>query len=59
MIRCTRCHRQMRAPSETGLGPKCAQAVLGRKPKPRRVVVTAARDERTPDLFDPAWMVAA
>lgn len=52
MIRCTRCHRPMRAPSETGLGPKCQMAVLGRKPKPRRVVVTAARDERTADLFE-------
>ena len=52
MISCTRCHRQMRAPSETGLGPKCAQAVLGRKSKPRRVVVTAQRDTATGDLFE-------
>jgi len=52
MIRCARCHRPMRAPSETGLGPKCQMVVLGRKPKPRRVVVTAARDTATGDLFE-------
>lgn len=52
MIRCTRCHRPMRAPSETGLGPKCQVAVLGRKPKPRKVSARVERDERTADLFE-------
>ena len=49
MIHCARCHRPMRAPSETGLGPKCQVAVLGRKPKPRRVdLLMECKDGRRP-----------
>lgn len=49
--RCTRCNRRLTAPSETGLGPKCAQAVLGRKPRKVKREDRRGRDERTADLF--------
>lgn len=51
-MNCTRCHRPMKAQTDTGMGPKCALAMLGRKPEmPRRVSAKVERDERTPDLF--------
>ncbi len=53
MTTCTRCGRRLKAPTETGMGPKCALYVLGSKPKrepttPRQEV---KRDDRTADLF--------
>ena len=50
MTRCTRCNRQLKAPTETGMGPKCALAVLGRKER-RQAREPVKRDERTADLF--------
>ena len=50
---CTRCGRRLKAPTENGLGPKCALYVLGSKPKRAPAVERQAvkRDERTQDLF--------
>ena len=54
MTTCTRCHRPLKAPTPTGMGPKCALYVLGSKPKRPPAVERQAvkRDERTPDLFE-------
>lgn len=54
MTHCTRCGRTLKAPTPTGMGPKCALYVLGSKPKRPPVVERQAvkRDERTPDLFE-------
>lgn len=54
---CTRCGRTLKAPTPTGMGPVCAAAVLGVKPKREKLprlfdrARRARRDERTPDLF--------
>ena len=55
MIRCTRCGRSLKAPTDTGLGPRCQMAVLGPRPKRQAEPAKPARvrrDDRTPDLFD-------
>ena len=52
MTHCIRCGRRLKAPTETGMGPKCALYVLGSKPKrPPVVSQPVKRDERTADLF--------
>lgn len=53
MTRCTRCGRTLKAPTPTGMGPKCALYVLGSKPKRMPAVERQAvkRDEFTRDLF--------
>lgn len=52
MTRCIKCHRPLKAPTPTGMGPVCARAVMGVKPKApaieRRPV---KRDELTGELF--------
>lgn len=50
MIHCTRCGRALKHASASGMGPKCAIAVLSAKPR-RRQRVVRAQDERQPDLF--------
>jgi hypothetical protein len=55
-MKCARCNRPLKNASPSGLGPKCAQAVLGTKPR-RRIgesIRTVHRDERTQDLFSEA-----
>lgn len=56
MIRCTRCGRALKAPTDTGLGPRCQMAVLGPRPKRQAAAKPARprRDERTRDLFEQA-----
>ena len=53
-LACTRCGRRLlREPLWVGgsaLGPKCARAMFGAKP--RRVRSEPVRDERTADLFE-------
>lgn len=51
-MNCTRCGRHLKNPSPTGMGPRCALAVLGAKPrrslfdpKPRK------SDPRQDDMF--------
>ena len=53
-IHCIRCGRRLKAPTDTGMGPKCERYVLGSKPKRPPAVERQAvkRDERTPDLFE-------
>lgn len=46
---CTRCGRRLKNISLTGMGPICARAVLGTKP--RAITREVKRDERTPDMF--------
>jgi len=50
---CAACGRTLKAPTPTGMGPKCALYVLGSKPKRAPAVErrTVKRDELTPDLF--------
>lgn len=50
MTRCARCNRQLKEPSPSGLGPRCALYVLGRKEK-RQAREPVKRDERTADMF--------
>ncbi len=53
MTHCTRCGRRLKAPTDTGMGPKCALYMLGRKPKPKRQPKTEIlRDRLTRDLFE-------
>lgn len=49
-IRCKMCNRKLKAPTETGLGPVCARAAFGTKPR-RVKAEPAKRDALTPDLF--------
>lgn len=50
---CTRCGRRLKAPTENGLGPKCALYVLGAKPRRvAKVDLPVKRDDRTADLFE-------
>ena len=51
MTHCTRCGRRLKAPTENGLGPKCALYVLGAKPR-RAAKAEVKRDPRTKDLFE-------
>jgi len=48
-MKCTRCGRLLKRQPVSGMGPKCAAAVLGAKPK--RQPRPKARDTATPDLF--------
>ena len=49
---CTRCGRRLKAPTETGMGPKCSLYVLGAKPRRiAKVDLPVKRDELTRDLF--------
>lgn len=50
MIRCTHCGRRMKHASASGMGPVCARAVLGVKPRPASKQ-PPKRDELTPDMF--------
>lgn len=65
MTRCTRCGRALKAPTDTGLGPRCQLAVLGPRPKRQAAqakTARARRDDATPDLFAPnvfPWVLAA
>lgn len=64
MIRCTRCGRALKAPTDTGLGPRCQLAVLGPRQRAKKAPKTmqVKPDMHTPDLFDGygwPWMVAA
>lgn len=53
MTHCTRCGRRLKAPTDTGMGPKCALYMLGRKPKTKRQPKTEIlRDKLTRDLFE-------
>jgi len=55
MTTCTRCGRRLKAPTESGMGPKCALYVLGSKPKRAPAIFSrqdVKRDERTADLFE-------
>ncbi len=55
MTRCTRCGRALKAPTDTGLGPRCQMAVLGPRPKRQAAQpARASRDDRTRDLFEQA-----
>ena len=55
MTRCNRCGRVLKAPTPTGLGPKCALYVLGAKPRRvAKVDLPVKRDELTRDLFGEA-----
>lgn len=54
MTTCTRCGRKLTNPGIGGMGPVCARAVLGAKPKRIHLFDrrrTAGKDERQPDLF--------
>ena len=52
MTTCIRCGRRLKAPTENGLGPKCALYVLGAKPRRvAKVDLPVKRDELTRDLF--------
>ena len=54
-IHCIRCGRRLKAPTENGLGPKCALYVLGAKPRRvAKVDLPVKRDELTRDLFGEA-----
>lgn len=50
-LRCTRCNRRMKRPTETGLGPTCQVYVLGRKPRPAPREDRRSADERQRELF--------
>ena len=52
-IRCAKCNRKLKAPTETGLGPVCARAAFGTKPKRPAAAKPARvrRDDGTPDMF--------
>lgn len=52
-MKCNRCRRELKNPSPTGYGPKCAAAVLGTKPARVRLFDRrpAPRDERQEELF--------
>lgn len=55
MTTCIRCGRRLKAPTESGMGPKCALYVLGSKPKRAPAIFSrqdVKRDERTADLFE-------
>lgn len=53
MTHCIRCGRRLKAPTENGLGPKCALYVLGAKPRRvAKVDLPVKRDDRTADLFE-------
>lgn len=55
MTRCNRCGRVLKAPTPTGLGPKCALYVLGANPRRvAKVDLPVKRDELTRDLFGEA-----
>jgi hypothetical protein len=55
MTTCSRCGRPLKHATPHGMGPKCAQAVLGTKPRARaRVTDGVGRgkpDERQQELF--------
>lgn len=65
MTRCTRCGRALKAPTDTGLGPRCQLAVLGPRPKRQAAqakTARARRDDATLDLWAPnvfPWVLAA
>lgn len=52
-LRCTRCNRKLTREPVNGMGPVCARAMLGAKPKRIRIADQRRRasDERQPDLF--------
>lgn len=56
-MKCTRCGRRLTKPGVQGMGPVCARAVLGSKPK--RQPSQPLRDEMTADLFAPELEVAS
>lgn len=50
MMRCIRCNRKLTREPIEGMGPTCARAVLGRKPK-REKREPVKRDEWTREMF--------
>ncbi len=58
MIRCTRCHRELKRPpvvvGDYPFGPDCARQMFGRVQKPAAPARPARvrKDDATPDLFD-------
>ena len=59
MTTCIRCGRTLKAPTPTGMGPVCARAVLGVKPRRERSEgVPVKRDDRTRDMFEGAVCVS-
>lgn len=54
-MRCARCNRQLKNPSDSGYGAKCETYVLGTKPPRVRLFdrrVKRSADERQSDLFE-------
>jgi hypothetical protein len=53
MNKCSKCGRTLKNPSATGMGPVCARAAYGTKPRQERRT-QPARDCDTNDLFPEA-----
>lgn len=50
-VKCAKCNRPLKRPSETGYGPVCLRALFGAKPKKVKAE-PVKRDELTRPLFD-------
>lgn len=57
-LRCIRCHRKLTRDPIEGMGPTCARAMLGSKPKRIKREDKRSNDERQRELFHPIFSVS-